>query len=238
LGTVRSSVDVLPFLYSIALGNESWRCNADDVIGYLSGRESIMDAIFSEAGQVQQRRLSNIPLANPYGGECWQMYQPYIIHTTDELWNQTGSQPHAVAFRTVDNTVTGGFSNSPPFGGGKLGIYSFWYGCDPPEGLQPTYANDAANQQQFEYYNYSADSPGGDSLASNLGETGNQYFNPHPTPSASATLYVANFGTAASTPGNELTEIPTALGTTYSTALALWVAFSLGYQCTGGCAGD
>ena len=197
-----------------------------------------MDAILAGSAAAEQRRISNIPLANSYGENCWQQYQPYVITTTDEFWSVTTHPPHAVGFRTVDNTVSGAFSDTGPFGGGKLGIYSHWYGCDPPDGAQPTYANDGAGQQQFEYYNYSADSPGGDSLAPNLGETGNQYFNPHPTVSASAALYVDTFGTMPSTSGNELTEIPSALATAYDTALALWVAYSLGYQCTGGCSGD
>ena len=41
---VCSSVDMLPFIYTLALGNESWRCNPGDIVNYLDGRESINDA--------------------------------------------------------------------------------------------------------------------------------------------------------------------------------------------------
>ena len=43
------------------------------------------------SGASPQRRLSNIPLANPYGSACWAQYQPYIIHTTDEFFKVTAA---------------------------------------------------------------------------------------------------------------------------------------------------
>ena len=43
-----SSVDILPFLYALALGSDTaWRNNPGDPIYYLNQRESIMDAVFA-----------------------------------------------------------------------------------------------------------------------------------------------------------------------------------------------
>jgi len=60
---VCSGVDMLPFLYSLALGNDSWRSNGCDIINRLSGREAIMDAIMVGAQSAPQRRLSGFPLS-------------------------------------------------------------------------------------------------------------------------------------------------------------------------------
>ena len=40
-----SSVDILPFIYSLALGNESWRTDPSSIVSYLNNRESIFDSI-------------------------------------------------------------------------------------------------------------------------------------------------------------------------------------------------
>ena len=77
---VCASVDLLPFLYTLALGNDSWRCNSLDPIYYLRHREAITDAIFK--GPTTQRRVSSIRCANPNPNN--QAYQPYILHTCDE----------------------------------------------------------------------------------------------------------------------------------------------------------
>jgi hypothetical protein len=156
---VCSSVDILPFIYTLALGNHSWRNNENDLVNYLSGREDIMDAILSSTTPTQQRRVSGIPLANPpciEGCEPWQVNQPFVLHTTDEYSYATvGSDSvpsHAVAYRTVDITMQGGsYPYSPPYGGGKIGVYSYWDVCKvttPP--IQPKTTN-----QQYEFYNYS-----------------------------------------------------------------------------------
>ena len=114
---VCSSVDLLPFFYSMALGNEGWRCSMpDNMVAYLSGRESIMDAMYAETPQ--QRRLSNIPNADgPVNG---QTTQPYVLHTIDQYSsapfesNKTcgegsltrANQPsHGIGFRTVDLSI-------------------------------------------------------------------------------------------------------------------------------------
>jgi arylsulfatase A-like enzyme len=62
-----SSVDILPFLYDMALGNYSWRSNPSDIVEYLGHREVIRDFIYSMSPVLQQR-LSNIPWANPGRG--------------------------------------------------------------------------------------------------------------------------------------------------------------------------
>jgi arylsulfatase A-like enzyme len=228
---VCSSVDMLPFLYSLALGNDSWRCYSSDIVNYLSGREAIMDAAMAGSGASPQRRLSNIPLANPYGYACWAQYQPYIIHTTDEFFKVTASPPNAVAFRTVDNTVGGAFSEKGPFGGGKVGIYSFWQGCS---GDNPTFP-DPTQASQYEFYNYQVVSPGGDALAVNLGEILNQYFTSGGAETASATLYGSAFESIVTSTGSELTFIPAALATAHTNALALWSQYAAGNGCGGGC---
>src|ERR1017187_1179030 len=144
---VCSSVDILPLVYSLALGNESWRCNSNDIINYLNGRESIRDAIYAGTA-TQQRRLSSFTNAYPLGTANWQQYQPFVLVTTDEYYYVTSLPSHAVAFRTVDPTIkdcnTSPCDNTGHFGGGKLGVYSYWQtNSTKPDTTQP---------QQFEFY--------------------------------------------------------------------------------------
>ena len=166
---VCSSVDVLPFLYATALGDDyNWRYQGSDNIQYLNGRESIMDAIFTYT-TVRQRRLAP-GIANNNGSYHNQSYQPYILHTTDELSSafynigagNVSVPSHAIAFRTVDLTVTQ--TNPDGFnvqGGGKLGMYSYWnVHATPPTQPDPT------RNQQYEFYDYTA---------GNLGELDNDY---------------------------------------------------------------
>ena len=144
-----SSVDILPFLYSTALGNDSWRQNPNDLVAYLYNREAINDFI-NGSNPVQRRVSTNQQTLNPY--------QPYVLHTTDEGFSETltfNGQPvpsHAIAFRTVDFSLGG--PPQVPYGGGKLGIYSFW----PYTGTKPTQP-DTSRGQQFEFYNYSSTPP-------------------------------------------------------------------------------
>jgi arylsulfatase A-like enzyme len=170
-----SSVDLLPFFYSMALGNESWRSTASgpscDIVQYLSGRESIRDAMLLDSGVAKQRRLSSIPVANPKSVLNGQTSQPYILHTMDEFraameHDSTGATarqpPHAIAFRTVDPTVTvaSGPATTGNYGGGKLGVYTFWpASC----GSWPV----MHDQIQYEFYDYTN---------GNSGETGNDAF--------------------------------------------------------------
>ena len=60
-----SSVDILPFVYSLALGNESWRTNPDDIVSYLNNRESIWDSILH--GNADSRRLAPYTNAGGFG---------------------------------------------------------------------------------------------------------------------------------------------------------------------------
>jgi hypothetical protein len=172
-------VDIRPFIYTLALGNHTWRTNGSDIVNYLRGREAINDAILSSSQPTPQRRLSTIPLAHPFGSSDNDSYQPYVFHTMDEYVSASvggGAVPsHAIAFRTVDITqnYTAGptYPNNypPPYGGGKLGVYSYWNVCavaTPP--IQPESSN-----QQYEFYNYSFSNSGG--MLANPGETGNSY---------------------------------------------------------------
>jgi len=178
---VCSGVDLLPFLYTLALGNSSWRTNSSDMIYYLANRENIEDAIYAydhaNNNYISQRRLSSIPLYSAHGSNN---LQPFVLHTTDEynIATQGGNyQPsHAIAFRTVDQTDPN--NNSAPFagqtsyGGGKLGIYSYWDTCNQNAApIQPF--NNATNQ--YEFYNYSPH-PSTGNLSANPQETHNQYF--------------------------------------------------------------
>ena len=198
---VCSSVDILPFLYTTALGNENWRSNSSDMIYYLRNRESISDFVFS-TGPAQRRIAPNIPASDGSGN------QPYILHTCDENptafipSTKTRAPSHAIAFRTVDVTVNA--NNQPPYGGGKLGVYSQWDLC----AAEPTLP-DLKAPQQFEFYNYSPHPPGGTPLPVNTSETGNHAFtdgNEPPTWAPEAALYNEAF--LSSTVQNELYQLP------------------------------
>jgi arylsulfatase A-like enzyme len=190
-----SSVDILPFLYELVLGNTSWRKDPNSIISYLSGREAIVDGIYEYEAEstvlLQQRRISGIPLHQGPGGcavrveGCapWQIFQPFVLHTADDLsianLGAGNAQPsHAIAFRTLDltdpNTNPAPFAGQRSYGGGKLGIYSYWDTCDaggaPIKGLNTV---DAPNQ--YEFYNYSLHPYVGNN-AVNPSELGNQYF--------------------------------------------------------------
>jgi arylsulfatase A-like enzyme len=174
-----SSVDMLPFIYSLALGNESWRDNANDMINYLQGRESILDVIFNSGAT--QRRTAYVP--NASGGP---QPLPYVLFTTDEYWaahqyNATDiSVPgHAIAFRTVDRSVAvKGSDNTMNFyGGGKLGMYTYWL-------PQTTYPNIAGSATQFEFYDY---------YTNNYGELGNDAFQSGNWNAATAGAYLTAY---------------------------------------------
>jgi arylsulfatase A-like enzyme len=176
---VCSAVDLLPYLYTLALGNHSWRSNANDMVYYLIGREEINDAInlLGNNSIIQERRISGIPLNSPMNSTAnnWQSYQPFVLHTTDEFSTAGSAPSHAVAFRTVDltnpnNDNAAPFAGQTAYGGGKLGIYSYWETCGA--GSPPTMGLN--NNQQYEFYNYSPNITGMDA---NPQEVGNQFFN-------------------------------------------------------------
>jgi hypothetical protein len=206
---VCSSVDILPFVYAMSLGNDSrWRQNPGDLVGYLHGRESIFDFIFGKSPK--QYRVSQIPTAANA-----QVGQPYILHTTDEGWGEfnnpvTGnpSPSHAIAFRTVDYSQQLTFPPTGPYGGGKLGIYSFWnYTLGGADGVGPTKPdttsppNGKGGPQQFEFYNYSQVSSS-QPLQPIYGELGNQAQIVNGQPTGPALAYLNNFKLA--TVQNEL----------------------------------
>lgn len=242
---VCSSVDILPFLYTLALGNDSWRNNTCDIINYLKGREAIMDAIMAGTQNAPQRRLSSFPLTNPQGTAPWQMYQPYVLHSTDEYYivAELGIPPHALAFRTFDNTLNCGTASSEqlrdagPSGGGKLGIYSYWYEETSLTG-SPTepVVGSSTYRQQFEFYNYqpapNTFGNGDASLAVNLQETGNDYWNSSDS-GAIASEYINAYQAASSTYQAELQTIYPAIQPGYAAALALWTNYVTKVGCSG-----
>jgi arylsulfatase A-like enzyme len=221
---VCSSVDILPFIYSMALGNESWRSSTPtDLIGYLSGRESIRDAIYSGNSASQWRIAPGIPCKN--GGRD----QPYILHTADMYLSAYvplnpnrpsygASQPsHAIAFRTVDPTLN---NYKPHYGGAKLGIYSYWGKCTTRPLLSP--GND--QYPQYEFYDYST--------KSNYAETGNDGVSSINTVTGETTLtteaqtYLDVFNSSAVQ--NELYRIPayTYIQEGQTAALCLFLKFA------------
>jgi hypothetical protein len=194
---VCSSVDMFAFLYTLALGNSGWRNNLSDPYSYLSGRECILDAILSSSPQ--QRRLSTFPNSNGTG------YQPYILHTQDEYPQSIKQASHAIAFRTVDTTVTMSVGGTTYYGGAKLGMYSYWI-CG---GTTPN----TADAQQYEFYNYTA---------GNIGETGNSALN---SPTQLATLpaqYLSAFNAIAP---NELYIQYSQFESAAQTALSTYLAY-------------
>ncbi len=90
---------------------------------------------------------------------------------------------HAVAFRTVDVTVS-------PQGGGKLGMYSYWPLTDPVTAVSAMTRHTSPQTQpgvsagsytpQYEFYNHTA---------GNAAETGNSY-----TTDPAAPTFAAAFG--------------------------------------------
>lgn len=236
-----SSVDILPFIYSLVLGNESWRCDSSDIINYLKGRESIMDAIMGGSGGAAQRRVASFlqallvkPMPPSTSCPTGQVYQPYVLHTNDEYYyynsNSPNMPPHAVAFRTVDATVGGAFSETGPFGGGKLGVYSNW---DP--NLNPV---PGTGVQQFEFYNYESyaalDGGAPGSLALNPGEINNDYWTSGQS-NGQAYQYIANFSPAtfnSSAPPSvfqtELTQVYQQIQIAHAKAFNLWQLYSFG----------
>ena len=177
-----------------------------------------MDAMFVNTQNAAQRRLTSFPLTNSQGDACWQEYQPYIIHTQDEYWAlQSPAQCHAVAYRTVDNTLNTSNRNKGPFGGGKLGVYSQWNsGATVPNG-----------NQQFEFYNYQPKTTFDDSgspLSPNLGETGNDYWGA--SVSGIAASYVSAFNGGGTGYINELSYVPPQIQTGHNKALQAWLYYT------------
>jgi arylsulfatase A-like enzyme len=206
-----SSVDLLPFLYSLALGNEGWRNNANDMVYYLAGRESLVDAInyynnavaYYPYPGVGHRRISGIPLNNNTylsSGKNDLIYQPFVLHTTDEwpvafLKNNNTYQPgHAIAFRTVDqteiNNSTAPFFGKNSYGGGKLGIYSYWDTQNATGAPIMGINSNSAAPNQYEFYNYS---PSRNSGSSNPQEIGNEFGGITGSPSSIAAPYYTDF---------------------------------------------
>jgi hypothetical protein len=250
-----SSVDILPFLYWAALGNNSWRSSAGDLVAYLWNREAINDFVFNPSPI--QRRASTIPSADQSSGNHNKL-QPYVLHTTDEGFlpvtdpsDPTGKTlvpSHAIAFRTVD-VAPGAVA---PYGGGKLGMYSYWNYSQTggvqcgPNFILPTQPDTCAVPPgglgpQFEFYNYSPIQPQPpDNLqlptpVARYGETGNQVqFDSSGNMAGVSGMYQTNFGLA--NVQNELYTFTTYNGSpapqyiigpsgAYSTALATYLAY-------------
>lgn len=209
-----SAVDILPFLYTLALGNDTWRVNPNDIVYYLRGRESIMDAIMLYNGVpgsvqvVQQRRISDILLHTPLvtnPTQDWQRYQPFVLHTADDISIATDSSSnyhpsHAIAFRTVDQTDPVPVANQPngatKYGGGKLGIYCYWDTChatNAPITYLSSTSGSTPPYSEFEFYNYSNNPQGGDvpKPGINVNEVGNAYLDG--TAPNEAALYTSDF---------------------------------------------
>ena len=225
-----STVDILPFLYALVLGNESWRKNPNDLVYYLLNRESIADFIFGS--NPTQRRLTTIPNSNQTA------YLPYVLHTCDEdliayIPNTTTQAPsHAIGFRTVDITVT-------PYGGGKLGTYSYWPSpCTTPFSQTQTKplltGTPATPAQEFEFYFYS---PYDGNLSPNPQETGNQAFTSTGAWEPEAATYNNTNNFQSATVQGELYTVPsqTYIQSAYTTALAAFLNYAQTVLYPNGC---
>ena len=160
------------------------------MVAYLSGRESILDAIYKyeHPGQfLQQRMAVEYPLYNSSAGPYNGSLQPFVLRTSDDipianLINGPAVPSHVIGFRTVDYTDIN--SNSAPFypansyGGGKLGIYSYWNTCGQMSAPIPG-INDSLAPNQYEFYNYSQHPQAGGGLPPNPQEIGNNMFDGH-----------------------------------------------------------
>ncbi len=100
-----SSVDVAPFLLTLASGSEAWRQNT--YLQHLAGRQSMADFLL---------RARSPRWVRQYNG------QPYVLHTTDEATidesatevNAPDIADHVEGYRDAN---------------GKLGLYSHWIPC-------------------------------------------------------------------------------------------------------------
>ncbi len=216
-----SSVDILPFLYTLAAGNEDWRSESGNLIYYLRHRESIADAIYAErtGGTPAQRRVVNITV-----GENT-VTLPYILHTFDEDTTASipgsggTSQPsHAIGFRTFAYNGPSAYA-----GGGKLGIYSYWPSstteCSSGQSATSPYIT-SETPQQFEFYDYTNGSP------PNYGEVGNQALveaGSSPVLTAEAAAYLAAF---ESIQNSELYNFFSEFYSSYTAAYDTYLAFA------------
>ncbi|MEO8662686.1 MAG: sulfatase-like hydrolase/transferase [Bryobacteraceae bacterium] len=155
-----SSVDLLPFILTLACGSPTYWSQTGKPFTYLGGRESVYDFLFTATPTL--RRTVTV------GGTTLQ----YILHTYDEGSAQGGTAldltysaatppppGHIICMRTQTKDSAGNYA------GAKIAKYSFWQcGTTLPDTAQP---------QQYEFYDYLAASGSG---PGNLNELGNDYF--------------------------------------------------------------
>jgi hypothetical protein len=202
-------VDILPFIYSAAIGNPSWRSASNDIVYYLHGRESIEDFMFN-ATTATERRVALVP--NSSGG----IGLPYVLHTTDEYptaptFDGAGTQPsHAIGFRTVDKAYFNQASDNTlnVFGGGKLGMYTYWI----PGSTYPNVVSTSATQ--FEFYDYYANE--------GYRETGNSAFDSGNWNAAGAGVYLNAYNNIMA---GELYNHYAQVNAGYGTALATYLNY-------------
>lgn len=197
---VCSSVDILPFLYTLALGNEDWRSNNSDMVRYLSGRESIFDVLHSTPANLSQRRLVTI------GGSEY----AYVLHTSDDVAPST-SPNHLVGMRT--RAVGTGNVVGANAAGGKFVQYGVWPTI-PNSTACPTYSSTSNNNNvigytqptgsntQYEFYLY----------PENPAELNNSYV----TDAANSSSY--NGGFTSGNVQSEIYKIPSKISSAYSLA--------------------
>lgn len=121
------------------------------------------------------------------------------------------------------------------YGGGKLGLYSYWDTCGQSSAPIMGINNNSTAPNQYEFYNYSPTPPAG-GFNANPQELGNQYFDPANNTSgnlsAEGQLYYADFFNTGSNNGinvqNELYNLNTNAGNgnaTQQVSLAIQIAF-------------
>ena len=211
-----SSVDILPLIYSAALGNESWRTASSDMVHYLKGRESLLDVIFNSSPFY--RRTVSVP--NGAGG---MQTLPYVLLSTDEYatayqWNDVNLlQPkptHAIGIRTMDSShnLKGSDNTMNFFGGAKLGMYTYWLDDSTYPNPTPSVSH---GETQFEFYNY---------YLNNYGETGNEAFHSGVWNAATAGEYLNAYNNIMAA---EFYNIYPQIAAGYNTALNAYMWFHM-----------
>lgn len=205
-----SSVDVLPFILTLACGSPYYWHQAGLPFTYLAGRESIYDYIYGQTTGF--RRTVTI------GATTLQ----YVLHTYDELSTQAGAAidvsyasqippppSHVIGMRT--QTVDSGGNYS----GGKIAKYSFWGTCS-------TMATQS--QEQYEFYDYQP-STGPGPTPGNIAENGNDYFT-----SPRYAAFKAAFDAAL--PGELYAALPGSLASVQCAAKLLYLQTYQSSSCT------
>ncbi len=246
-----SSVDIFPYLLTLASESSAWRTNpfrSAINFSYLGNREAIEDFILSSVpitgcsseawAEPATSARRTLTVNDPVGGPPITLQ--YVLHTFDEMTGDelglstpfvaqggVGQFSHVLALRTSIGT-----DNEGHYIGGKAVRYDDWpcnytappgfNGASPVSGYHP----------QYEYYSYVGAQGACVSLApSNINENVNEVvlsgYEPSPSTSLAAQLFAKLAGPGImSGPNSELYALPAVsqIQQAYTTALANYFA--------------